>query len=59
MHEIIHLDGSHAYIYKTDWPQFVLDQKKKLAIVMASRLPDAPPIRWSDEVTLGPNETKR
>lgn len=54
-HEVVLLDGSTTLIGKREWPQFVADLKERLANVMASRETNAPPIRWSDEETLGPN----
>lgn len=53
--EVIYLDGSTAAKLLKDWPQFAIDQREKLARVMASRSSGAPPIRWSDEETLGTN----
>lgn len=55
MHEAVFLDGSNQFISKKSWPQFLVEQKEKLAKVITSRQPGAPPIRWSDEVSLGPN----
>lgn len=55
MHEVVLLDGSMQYISKARWPQFVTEQKEMLTKVIASRESNAPPIRWSDEATLGPN----
>jgi hypothetical protein len=55
MHEVVLLDGSTQFILKTAWPEFVADQKQRLTRVMASRDAKAPAIRWSDELTLGPN----
>jgi hypothetical protein len=54
-HEVVLLDCSHTYIFQAQWPQFIADEKERLAKVMASRETKAPPIRWSDEATLGPN----
>lgn len=56
MHEIVLLDGSHQYISKQNWPAFVAKEKELLAQIIASRDSNAPPIRWSDEETLGPNQ---
>jgi hypothetical protein len=55
MHEVLFLDGSSRFITKKKWPQFVAAEKEKLAKMIASRQPNTPPIRWSDEVTLGSN----
>jgi hypothetical protein len=54
-HEVVFLDASTHFIPKTGWTQFVAEQKQKLEEVMASRQSNAPPIRWSDEATLGVN----
>jgi hypothetical protein len=55
MHEVVFLDDSMSFIAKTNWPAFVAEQKQMLAKVIASRESNSPPIRWSDEATLGPN----
>ena len=55
MHKIIQADGSTQYINRDRWPEFVAEQKNLLAEAMAKRSPGDPPIRWSDETTLGPN----
>jgi hypothetical protein len=55
MHEVVNLDGSTTFILKTNWFAFVATQKELLAKVIAGRETNAPPIRWSDEETLGPN----
>jgi len=55
MHEIIRLDGAMEFISRERWPEFVAEQKKLLADTMAKRSKSDPPIRWSDEATLGPN----
>jgi hypothetical protein len=54
-HEILLLDGSINQIDKREWPAFVEHQKQLLAATMAKRSQRDPPIRWSDEATLGPN----
>ena len=54
-HEIVHLDGSTRLILKRDWPDFVVEQKRRIAEAYRKRKPGDPPIRWSDEATLGPN----
>jgi len=55
MHEVIRVDGLDELIGKERWPEFIADQKKRLAQLIASRDSNAPPIRWSDEESLGPN----
>lgn len=55
MHEVILLDGSHPNVTKQDWPDFIANQKRLLEQTIASRNSNAPPIRWSDEESLGPN----
>jgi hypothetical protein len=55
MHEVVFLDGSIQFVTKSAWPQFLVEQRERLAKMMASRQADAPPIRWSDEASLGPN----
>jgi hypothetical protein len=55
MHEVILLDSSHPNIRKEAWPEFIANQKQLLAQTIASRESNAPPIRWSDEESLGPN----
>jgi len=57
-HEVITVDGSMQYISKQNWPAFVQQQKRLLAETAANRTTNSPPIRWSDEETLGPNTTK-
>lgn len=57
MHEVILLDGSHQFIPKQKWPEFVANEKRLLANLMKFRDSNAPPIRWSDEESLGPNQT--
>lgn len=54
--EVILVDGSHRGILNKDWPKFALEQREKLAKVMAYREADDPPVRWSDEESLGPNQ---
>lgn len=54
-HEVSLLDGSHQGISESEWPKFIADQKARLAGVIASRQSNSPPIRWSDEESLGPN----
>lgn len=53
--EVVYLDGSAAGISMKNWPQFALEQREKLALLIVSRPTNAPPIRWSDEETLGTN----
>ena len=55
MHEVVLLGGSTQLITKKKWPLLVAEQKEKLAKVIASRQTNDPPIRWSDEATLGLN----
>lgn len=55
MHEAMFLDGCTSFITKSEWPQFVKEQKEKLERAIASQGTNDPPIRWSDEATLGPN----
>lgn len=52
---IVLLDGSHSGKMLKDWPQFATEQREKIAKVIASRPSGNPPIRWSDEETLGTN----
>jgi hypothetical protein len=54
MHEVVLISGTE-FISKKSWPQFLVDQKKRLAEVIASRGSNAPPIRWSDVESLGTN----
>jgi hypothetical protein len=54
MHEVVLLSGTE-FIPKKSWSEFIADQKKRLAEVITSRGSNAPPIRWSDEQSLGPN----
>ena len=56
MHEVAFLDGSHTCITKDEWAEFVKKQKHLLAEVIAKRPLNSPPVRWSDEQTLGPNK---
>ena len=56
--EIVRLDGSTDHIPVKAWPEFVEQQKKLLAETAANRSTNSPPIRWSDEETLGPNTAK-
>jgi len=56
--EVVMIDGSAQQISKEAWPAFVREQKKLLAETAANRPPNSPPIRWSDEQTLGPNTAK-
>lgn len=55
MHEVVLLDGSISVISKATWPQFVAEQRKMLESEIAERPTNAPPIRRSDEITLGAN----
>jgi hypothetical protein len=55
MHEVLLLNGSMQFISRQKWPEFVAEQKKLLKETMASRSQGDPPLRWSDEATLGPN----
>jgi hypothetical protein len=57
--EVVMLDGSAQQIQKKDWPAFCAKQKQLLAEVIASRGPNDPPVRWSDEQALGPNVATR
>jgi hypothetical protein len=54
-HECVWLSGSTSFASTAEWEQLIGRQKEKLAKVIASRASNAPPIRWSDEATLGPN----
>jgi len=54
-HEVILVDGSRKGIAMKEWPKFAQEQREKLAKVIASRPTNSPPIRWSDEETLGTN----
>lgn len=53
--EVIYADGSTVAKLIKDWPQFAADQQEKIAKVIAERGTNGPPIRWSDEETLGTN----
>jgi len=53
--EIILLDGDHSGKLLKEWPAFAMEQREKLAKVIAERGTNGPPIRWSDEETLGTN----
>jgi hypothetical protein len=53
--EVIFLDGSTKPKLLPEWPEFAAEQRKKLADVIATRPEGSPPIRWSDEETLGTN----
>jgi len=55
MHEVIYVGGFSSFINKEHWPLLMAEEKKKLAELAASRQSNAPPIRWSDEESLGPN----
>lgn len=55
MHEVIFMDGSTRFISKSEWPQFVLDQKARLEKLISSRDSESPTIRWSDTNSFGPN----
>lgn len=57
-HEVITMDGSMHYILKKDWAEFTQRQRQLLAEAVANRPLNSPPIRWSDEETLGPNLAK-
>lgn len=54
-HEVVYLDGSHAGVPKAQWAEFVEEQKRLLRATTAKREKGDPPIRWSDEASLGPN----
>jgi hypothetical protein len=54
-HEVVYLDGSSGAISTAKWPQFAMEQREKLAKLIAERGTNGPPIRWSDEETLGTN----
>ena len=54
--EVVMLDGSTMQMSVEYWPKFVEYQKKLLEETAANRPPNSPPIRWSDEKTLGPNK---
>ncbi len=56
--EVVFLDGSISYIHESQWPGFVEQQKRLLTEVAAKRETNSPPIRWSDETTLGLNKSK-
>ena len=53
--EIILTDGSNRGILVRDWPKFAFEQRAKLAKLIAARGTNGPPIRWSDEESLGTN----
>ncbi len=55
MHEVVLLDGSMQFVSREKWPDFVQRQRQLLAETIAKRTKAEPPIRWSDEATLGPN----
>ncbi len=59
MHEVILLGAWHQYVSKQEWPEFIANQKRLLEQTIASRDSNAPPIRWSDEESLGPNRPIR
>ena len=54
--EVTLVDGSQQQISVKKWPEFIQQQKELLAETMANRPSNSPPIRWSDEETLGPNK---
>ena len=53
--EVVFVNGSGRSLLLKDWPQFARDQKEKISKVISARTKGAPPIRWSDEETLGTN----
>jgi len=53
--ELVYADGSDGVILYENWPKFAMGQREKLAMIITSRSTSAPPIRWSDEETLGTN----
>ena len=54
-HEVIMADGSLKGVAMKEWPKFAMEQREKLAALIALRGTNAPPIRWSDEDSLGTN----
>ena len=54
-HEVILVNGERKGIAMKEWPKFALEQRERLAKVIASRPTNAPSIRWSDVETLGTN----
>ncbi len=56
---VIFLDSSEQGISEEKWPDFVADQKARLAKLIASRVTNSPAIRWSDEESLGPNTPQK
>ncbi|MSU58505.1 MAG: hypothetical protein EXS35_10060 [Pedosphaera sp.] len=54
-HEVIFLAGNNWAVSMEEWPKFAMEQREKIAKVIATRPTNSPPIRWSDEVTLGTN----
>jgi len=53
--EVIYLNSSTEAKLINDWPKFAMEQREKLAKIIAARGTNGPPIRWSDEETLGTN----
>jgi len=53
--EVIYVNGSTVAKLVQDWPKFAVEQQEKLAKAIAARTNGGPPIRWSDEETLGTN----
>jgi hypothetical protein len=53
--EVIYVNGSTAAKLTQDWPKFAMEQRAKLAKLIAERGTNGPPIRWSDEESLGTN----
>jgi hypothetical protein len=53
--EVVFSDGFDGVIMLQDWPRFAMEQREKIAALIKSRGTNAPPIRWSDEETLGTN----
>jgi len=54
--EAVMLDGSSQLISKGAWSNFYTTQKSLIAQIVADRMSNDPPIRWSDEAALGPNK---
>jgi len=53
--EVVYTDGSDGVILFENWPKFAMEQRDKLTKLIAARETNGPPIRWSDEESLGTN----
>ena len=56
---LVQNNGSIQFISKKNWPGFLTTEKQFLAEVVNSRNSNAPPLRWSDEESLGPSRAIR